>query len=236
MITNDKVKEKIHKNSQLYELRNNHDYLLVFNQGKKYKNKFIEISFKHINFWHLVGCKLDKNVDAKLAYEDCRNGVDIFSDVSLCHTVEEALIKNDIFENTFDFIAKAKHIKLVYTANSPEQYTFFMAIGNENGVVGYDYPKDRNNRIKYLFPKSTQNKSLSKISKNYHKVVYILSKRYDEKEYKNLEYEIKNGVSVGLITELPKDILINIACKNIDLESEGMKAAQEAAATIEKDE
>ena len=233
MITNDKLKEKLYKTSQLYDLRNNHDYLLVFNQGKKSENKYVEISFKHINFWHLLGCKLDKGADAESIYEACKNGIDMFNDVSLCHTAEEVITKSEIFEKTFDFITKAKLIKMVYTANSPDQYTFFMAIGNENGVVGYDYPRDRK-RKSNLFPKSIQNKSLSKISKNYHKIVYILSKSYGEKEYKNIEYEIKEGVSMELITELPEDILVNIARKNIDLKSEGMEAAQQAAATMEE--
>ena len=68
-----------------------------------------------------------------------------------------------------------------------------MSLGNDNGFVGYDYPRDGNK--KFLIPKSVQDKKVSMVSKGLNKILFIASKRQNQ----NAEY----------ISQIPKYIDIS---------------------------
>lgn len=111
--------------------------------------------------------------------------------ISLVHSSSEAYTKCEIFERVFDFVSNAKCIKIGYVNNCPEEVYLSMALGNEIGIIGYDYPKINKN---FMLPKTVQEKKISSMSSSLNKILFILSKDQSQKEYMRIEYEIKEGV------------------------------------------
>ena len=88
---------------------------------------------------------------------------------------------------------------------------FKIGTGNNTGIVGYDYPNDNSSNL--LFPKSAQLKSISKISRNPHRVLMILSRKISEKHYNKIEYEISKNVHSELIEHVPYEIKVSSTIK-----------------------
>lgn len=127
-------------------------------------------------------------------YNQCKNGenvTDILEKISLVHSSSEAYTKCGIFEKLFDFVSKAKFIKIGYVNKCPEEVYLTMALGNEIGIIGYDYPKINKN---FMIPKTVQEKKISSMSSSLNKILFILSKDQSQREYTHIEYEIKEGV------------------------------------------
>lgn len=192
---------------QEYDKKCGKDYLLLFSLGKKRKKRCCEITFKHYNYWHLLGCEA-KSEDTFSTYLKCKKGLNISREVKLRCDLFTFYEKERSFNQVFDFVKKAKSIKLGYIDIGPECFQLTMAIGNNMGIIGYDFSKT--DRCKYLFPKSCQAKLLKNISTEPNKILMILSKDSNKKTYTTLEYEIKKGVSEELIKELSEEILIEL--------------------------
>lgn len=161
----------------------------------------------------MLGCELDidTNQGKQNTYLRCKNKEDISDKVSSIHSFSEITEKYSAMKNVFDFIAKAKEIKICYAVNCPEEYLFKIGTGNQTGVIGYDYPN--NNPLNLLFPKSAQLKSISKISRSSDRVLMILSKNINEKYYDRIEFEIKKNICSELIEHIPDEIKISSAFK-----------------------
>lgn len=176
---------------RLYDEKNGNDYIVAFSKGKKDTLKYCYITFKQENFWHLVGCELNSNNHVEI-YKQCKSGGDVSKELSLVHSYSEAYNKCEVFSKVFDFVSNAKYIKIGCVTDCPEEFYLTMALGNDMGVIGYDYIKGKK---KFLIPKSVQSKKISSMSKELNKVLFILSKRQDQKAYTKIEYEIKSGVA-----------------------------------------
>ena len=111
-------------------------------------------------------------------YFQCKNGDNISDKLSLVHSYSEAYTKCEIFKKVFDFISNAKYMKIGYIANCPEEFYLTMALGNEIGIVGYDYTKDNK---KFMIPKTVQEKKISSVSSELSKILFILSKNQKQK-------------------------------------------------------
>lgn len=178
---------------QLYDKKCGKDYVIVFSRGKNDTLKYCQVTFNVYNFWHLVGCKLEDGNHVEV-YNQCKNSenvTDILEKISLVHSSSEAYTKCEIFEKLFDFVSKAKFIKIGYVNKCPEEVYLTMALGNEIGIIGYDYPKINKN---FMIPKTVQEKKISSMSSSLNKILFILSKEQNQKEYTHIEYEIKEGV------------------------------------------
>ena len=55
-----------------------------------------------------------------------------------------------------------------------------MALGNEIGIIGYDYAKGNK---QFMIPKTVQEKKISSVSQDLSKILFILSKNQDQKTY-----------------------------------------------------
>lgn len=200
------IMEILHESIQIYDELCGKSYLLLF--GSKNKYEYIEIVFKQSAFWHLLGCELEPDSMGGKAntYAECKKRHDILDKVTSIHNFSEILEKSDAMKNVFNFIEKAKEIKIGCAANCPEQYLFRIGSGNENGIIGYDYPNYGNRGL--LFPKSAQLKSISKISRNTDKVLLILSKELNQRDYFKIEYEIKKGIYSQVKEYLPDNVKI----------------------------
>ncbi len=193
---------------KLYDEKNGNDYVIVFGKGKKDAVKYCHITFNHYNFWHLLGCRLDGGNHLEV-YNKCKNGGDVSENLSLVHSYPEAYVKCEVFRKVFDFVSNAKCINIGYVADCPEGFYLTMALGNEMGIIGYDYAKGGK---KFLIPKSVQDRKISSMSNGLNKILFILSKRQNQKVYVNIEYEIKKGVAKEHFPEISKEIAISDIC------------------------
>lgn len=193
---------------QLYDQKCGNDYVIVFGKGKKDSVKYCHITFNHCNFWHLLGCKLNDKCHMEV-YSQCKSGVDISKKLSLVHSYSEAFTKCEIFSRVFDFVSNAKYIKIGYAAGHPEEHYLTMALGNETGIIGYDYVKGNK---KFMIPKTVQGKKISSVSSELDKILFILSKNQNEKAYTKIEYEIKSGVAKEYFPQISTEIEISDKC------------------------
>lgn len=194
------ILRRLQANIQIYDEKCGRDFFVAFSVGKNHNINLYEITFNHFNFWHLLGCEA-KSENTLRTYQNCKNYIDISNEVNLLYDLSTFNEKDAAFVNVFDFTKNAKSIKLGYANIGPEQFQLTMAVGNNTGIIGYDYPKTGNKR--FLIPKSCQNKSLSDVSNRISKIVVILSKKQEETIYNTVEYEIK----IGLAKELFGSIL-----------------------------
>lgn len=194
---------------QLYDEKNGNDYVVVFGKGKKDEVKYCHITFNHYNFWNLIGCRLDAGNHLDV-YNKCKNGRNVSEDLALVHSYSEAYVKCEVFRKVFDFVSNAKYIKIGYVSDCPERFYLTMALGNEIGIIGYDYAKGGK---KFLIPKSVQDRKISSVSNGLNKILFILSKRQGQKEYTTIEYEIKKGMAKEYFPKISNEIAIKI-CKN----------------------
>ena len=81
-----------------------------------------------------------------------------------------------------------------------------MALGNEIGIIGYDYAKGNK---QFMIPKTVQEKKISSVSQDLSKILFILSKNQDQKTYTKIEYEIKKGVAKEYFPQIYDDIKIS---------------------------
>lgn len=81
-----------------------------------------------------------------------------------------------------------------------------MALGNEIGIIGYDYAKGDK---QFMIPKTVQEKKISSVSQDLSKILFILSKNQDQKTYTDIEYEIKKGVAKEYFPQISDDIMIS---------------------------
>lgn len=204
MIT-EKLLRHLNECIQLYDEKCDNDYIIVFSKGKKDTVNCCHITFNNFNFWHLLGCKLNVK-DHDEVYFQCKNGDNISDKLSLVHSYSEAYTKCEIFKKVFDFISNAKYMKIGYIANCPEEFYLTMALGNEIGIIGYDYTKDNK---RFMIPKTVQEKKISSVSSELSKILFILSKSQKQKSYTNIEYEIKKGVAKEYFSRVSDDIEIS---------------------------
>lgn len=174
-----------------YDQKVGKDYLIAFSKGRNSPCEICELTFYHYNFWHLLGCKFIGE-DSFQTYLDCKNRRDISKDIAIVHSLADVYQKSVVFSRLFDFVAHAKEIKIGYADKGPEQFEFKIGIGNFWGIVLYGIQK--NNSDRYLIPKSVQEKRLETVSGQCSKILFIISKPRGEREYRCLEYEIKEGI------------------------------------------
>ena len=202
------IMKMLHEAIRIYDKLCGRNYLIVF--GSKNKYKFIQLTIRQSNFWHLLGCSLDSDTNdgKRITYLKCRNQEDVSDKILSDRSFSEISEKYTAMKNVFNFIAKASEIKISYATNCPEEHLFTIGTGNDSGVIGYDYPNDGSSDL--LFPKSAQLKSISKISQRPDRVLMIMSKEIMEKHYNKMEYEIKKNAHSEILKHIPETIKVSI--------------------------
>ncbi len=135
-----------------------------------------------------------------LVYNNCKLCKDITQDIDICHDIKTIYEKERAFNQVFDFVENAKNIRIGYVQNTPEQFMLQMAVGNESGIIGYNYPKNKDTEL--LVPVSCQDKKISEVVSAQSKILFILSKKTEENEYTGLECEIRKEVANCVIKEI----------------------------------
>ena len=170
----------LQRHIQTYDEKCSNDYLIVFTTGKRHNPAF-------------------------LTYKNCKNYQDVSKDINLLYGLSTFYRKERTFEQVFDFVKKAKSVRLGYTTIGPEQYQLTMAIGNSIGIIGYDFPKS--NARRFMIPKTCQEKSLRMVTNESKKILFILSKESGHKIYDRIEYEITKDLSKEFMNGLPEIII-----------------------------
>lgn len=202
------IMKTLHDAIQIYDKLCGKNYLISFGSRNEYK--FVQVIIKQSSFWHLLGCSLDPDTHEgkNNTYLKCKNQENVSDKISSIHSFSEIKEKYEAMKNVFNFIEKSSQIKICHTINCPEKYLFKIGTGNHLGIIGYDHP---NKSISdFLFPKSAQLKSISKLSQNPSRILMILSKNMGDKYYNNIEYEIKHNIHLDIIPHLPSKIKIQL--------------------------
>lgn len=191
------------------------NYLFVFRTNKKHPVEILEITLKEKHFWHLVGCKLNtytqNNIEKKHEiYVKCKQGEDISEFLDYTDKSSDVKIKSENLSKQLKVINNAIDFRITNTDNTPDSYIFKIAIGHENGILGYS----KEDKSFFYYPKTSQNKSIFNIKKNVNqKIEVVLSKFIKENCYSCIEYEYKKDFSF-------KDIVNNLIEKHIPLSKE----------------
>lgn len=191
----------IHKAIKIYDLFVGKTFLLAYHENRKHPFNFIEIKFEHNNFWHLVGCKIDKslNFDNKIIYQDCLNGKDISQMLLYSDKEENISAKSETIEKVFDFINKGVRVTDKNCKNN--SWSFDIALGDSCGFVGYD----KESKSTY-FPRTVQKRDIDDLKKKANKhIIIVLQKENSDIEYNRLAYEASHGLFSKLKPEQFKD-------------------------------
>jgi hypothetical protein len=191
MISED-VQELLYKAIQIYDTLAEKDYLILASKSLQYPVEFFQIRIKKEYFWHLIGCKA--KTDGNVLYDICkrRESIKQFFDYTRGNNSYTCHEKYNAFINVFDFVNKAKEIRICDTKDTPDKFNFVLALGNYKGIVGYDKYKN----FKYFYPKSSQTKSIMDFNskKTARKIIAILKKESKEYNYSDLIFEAKVNI------------------------------------------
>lgn len=182
----------LHNAIKEYDKLSGKDYLVACHISRKHPMEYLTLRINHHNFWHLLGCKIDKKQE-KLPdiYQMCIEQQDITEYLNYTSAVFTCKEKFDVFMEVFNFVEKAKQIRISYTDDTPDFYKFKLANGNSKGIIGYDNEFGRKN---IYIPKTTQRKIVASFNNQARRIVYICSRKIGESSFERLEYETAKGV------------------------------------------
>ena len=175
----------------VYEKLVGKEYILGYRTNQKHPMKTISIGIQEKNFWHLLGCEIDKKLskeERQKLYADCLQGVNVSSSLNYTRSQQDVSTKHNTFMQVFDFIRHAGVLRIC--ANVPGFSLFSIGAGTTAGLIGYGQDKE------LYYPKTTYTKSIYDIDpKTSDKICFVLSRPIFSNEDFVVEYEIINGIS-----------------------------------------
>ena len=120
-------------------------------------------------------------MDSSITIEDCVPAYD--------HTLKDVSAKISIFSQLFNI----RNMKMFRADNpdiQPTKAKFDVGIGNDTGFIGYRYDKV----IMKFIPVTNMPQPLSKYCFDPQKISMVLSKNFDEKTYKIIEFEVSKNL------------------------------------------
>ena len=176
-------------------------FLFLYKSSRKDPEyKSYEIYYRKENFMHLVGVD-SKTMHALDFYEACLNNTLTQHDCSASHgNPKNIKQKTAVFPKMFDF----KNAKIYQIGPQDKAYKdnkFDIAIGNNNGVIGY-----KRNKAINPFPATTLDNPISHYCSKPEKIFFVFSKAEKEEKYTNLHYSIKKGLLSDQINSFPKKV------------------------------
>lgn len=216
----EKYKIMIHKTTekilsiaiQEYEKLAGKEFLIGCSVGRNHPTEYIILQLNRHNFWHLLGCQLDKS---KLK----NSTIDVYNMCMKGESVQDYLIytkdsmsveqKKDPFLNIFNFVEKAKQIRISDTKDTPDYCKFKLVHGNAHGIIGYGNDRNIKNSNIYI-PKTTQSKASQSFNHDNKKILFILSRKIHDCVFKKLEYEVTPGLYMKLAAHIPSEYKIEL--------------------------
>lgn len=206
MISKDNY-ELVKKAIKIHNRLKDRTYLILYKVNAKETAKTMETPILEENFWHLVGCKFDEELNLTVdqkhqLYLDCVAEKDISASLIYTRQAQDVSKKANVVIRMFDFVDNAKSIRLCHTDGTPEATMFKVGAGSNNGVIGYSVES------KGMIPKTAQQKSIFKIKAAANdKIFLIISKPYGNAKYDRLDYVISKKVFPTISDEIPEGIM-----------------------------
>lgn len=173
-------------------------FLYVFN------NKYIEISFRKIDFAHLTG--VDKHLSAKEFYKEAIRGTLRANQIFFSNRYPKDLCKKKLTElKNLIKIINTELFLLEDISTKTAIYKFGFTELNFTLCVCEDCDKYGNKKSNYYIPQSFRVEDCFKKATNVYDIQYIFSKNNNEKIYKKLEYG--NITSLNILNNDIKSIL-----------------------------
>ena len=211
MISNKNITH-IHKAIKEFNKLVDKTFLIAFTPSKSQPLQFMEIQIKQNNFWHLVGCQIDKNLgldddEKEELYKNCFKGDDVSKFLKYTRKPNKPMaffnskdipIKSLVVLNIFNFIDNAKKIRIVDAKGTGDAHIYEIGIGSgiEKAIIGYRFENN------YYVPITSLEKSIFNVDKNANnKIVIILSKESKHQQYDKIEYEVGKGLFRKLVLQ-----------------------------------
>lgn len=188
------------------------EFLIGCSISRNHDTEYMVLQINRHNFWHLLGCQIDKSKIKNTSldiYDMCIKGEPIQEYLIYTKDCNSSEKKKLPFLNVFNFVEKAKQIRISYTKNTPDYYKFKLVHGNATGIIGYDNDKNTKDPNLYI-PKTTQSKASQSFNNENKKINFILSRMIHDTEFKKLEYEATPGLYMKLATTIPAKYKANL--------------------------
>lgn len=188
---------KLHKSANLYKEYADTTLLFIFREGKSDVYDYYEVRFGKNNFMHLAGIK-SCTLNAIDFYEACVNGTVTKEDCTPRKNANTMYSKVSIMEQMLD-LRNSKCYKIGEKNLVTRDNDFEMATGNSNGVIGYDSRitmsgSNKVDKTKAPIPTALLNNPITDYCTKPQKIMFIMQKSDVSGTYKDLFYEIKNGL------------------------------------------
>ena len=189
---------------KIYDKYIGSDYLIIARSNPKMPIDFFQIRMKEENYWHLIGCGISKK--SKFAnhqlYQMCldRKPIAEYLEYAKGGGIVISRQKYGVFTDVFDFVDKAKRIRICDTENTPDRFNFAIAAGYDSGIIGYAREKDKS----LCHPKTSQTKSIESFNANKQarRIMAVLSKPCSNSLYSDVVFEYKKDVLKSIINEI----------------------------------
>ena len=200
--SNEEIKDLLYKSANAYSLICDKEVMFIYRRNKEdAEYKYYIVNCKKENFIHLVGCAVNKYVDAKKFYEECINHATAplqDDHITYKESKKTASAKLEVFPSLFDY----KGVK-AYRMGAHNKITinnqFEMALGNNKGVLGFDRRKENMVPV----PVTMLNGIIGDYATDYSNVIAVLVKNHGEVKFKQVIGCVNKGIAVN---ELPLSI------------------------------
>ena len=208
----DSTKELLSIAIKEYDKLAGKEFLIGCSISKNHDTEYLVLQINRHNFWHLLGCQLDKSKLKERSldiYDMCIKGEPIQEYLIYTKDYASSTQKKDPFLSVFNFVEKAKQIRISNTKDTPDYCKFKLVHGNACGIIGYDNDKNTKDPNTYI-PKTTQNKASQSFNNDNKRILFILSRMIQEHIFTKLEYEATPGLYMKLAANVPSKYKINL--------------------------
>ena len=153
----DSTKELLSIAIKEYDKLAGKEFLIGCSISKNHDTEYMVLQINRHNFWHLLGCQLDKSKLKERSldiYDMCIKGEPIQEYLIYTKDYASSTQKKDPFLSVFNFVEKAKQIRISNTKDTPDYCKFKLVHGNACGIIGYDNDKNTKDPNTYI-PKTT---------------------------------------------------------------------------------
>lgn len=189
--------ERLKRSATKYSEYADSTLLFVFRGSKTREYEFYEVRFGRNNFMHLTGIK-SKTKNAIEFYESCVDGTVRKEDCNPRHSSNNMYAKVAIMERLLDF-QHSKCYKIGEKNLVTKDNDFEMAMGNSEGIIGYDVRiSNKGNKTvdtrKAAIPTTLLTNPLTSYCSHPQKIMFVLQKANGWEKYHKVIFEIKKGL------------------------------------------
>ncbi len=193
--SDEEIKSLLCKSSNAYSLLCDKEVMFIYRRNKDdAEYRYYIANCKKENFIHLVGCTVNKYVNAEEFYEECINHTEkpiIKEHITYKESKKTTSAKLEVFPTMFDYKGVKAYRMGVH--NKITQFNEFeMALGNNKGVLGFDKRKEGMIPV----PVTLLNGIIGDYATNYANVIAVLVKDSKDSKFKQVVGCVTKGIEV----------------------------------------